>query len=51
MADHAPQTAAYAVKAVQAVANTHAVVAADREHAWQQERLPEEIRALMLPNG
>jgi hypothetical protein len=51
MADHAPQAAVYAVKAVQAAGNADDVMAANRERAWQQERLPEEIRALILPNG
>lgn len=47
MADHALGAAIYAIKAVQA-ANADDVLAADRERAWQQERLPKEIRALVL---
>jgi hypothetical protein len=51
MADHALQAAAYAVKAVQAAGTADVVMAADREHAWQQERLPAETHALMLADG
>ncbi len=52
MADHAPHAAAYAIQAVQAAGNGRDdVTAADRERTWQEERLPEEIRALVLPAG
>jgi len=52
MADHAPHAAAYAIRAVQAAGNRRDdVVAAGRERTWQQERLPEEIRALVLSTG
>lgn len=52
MADHAPHAAAYAIRAVQAAANgPDDAAAADRERTWQQERLPEEIRALVLSSG
>lgn len=48
MADHAPGAAAYAIKAVQAAANAQdSVMAAEGERTWQQERLPEEVCALM----
>jgi hypothetical protein len=50
MADHALQAAAYALQAVQAasISGRDDVTTADRERAWQQERLPQEIRALVL---
>ena len=52
MADHAPQAAAYAIQAVQASSSGRDdVIVADRERTWQHERLPEEIRALMLSAG
>jgi hypothetical protein len=51
MADHAPQAARYAVKAMQEAGNADGGMTADRERAWQQDRLPEEIRALILQNG
>ncbi len=51
MADHASQAAAYAVQAVQAAGDVDDGMAADRERIWQQKRLPEEIRALMLHVG
>ena len=52
MADHAPRAAAYAIQAVQVAGNGRDdVTAADRERAWQEERLPEEIRALVLSTG
>jgi hypothetical protein len=51
MADHARGAAQYAIKAVQAANKTEDRKTADRERVWQQERLPEEIRSLMLPNA
>ena len=52
MADHAPRAAAYAIQAVQAAGNGRDdVMSADRERTWQQERLPEEVRALVLSAG
>jgi hypothetical protein len=42
MADHALRAAAYALQAVEA---------ADRERTWQEGRLPQEIRALVLSSG
>jgi hypothetical protein len=52
MADHAPHAAAYAIQAVRAAGNGRDdVAAADRERAWQEERLPEDIRALVLSVG
>lgn len=51
MADHAPHAAAYAIQAVLADDGRDDVMAADRERIWQQERLPEEIRALVLSAG
>jgi hypothetical protein len=49
MADHALQAAAYAIQAVQASGSGRDdVMAADHERTWQHERLPEEIRALVL---
>ena len=52
MADHALRAAEYAIQAVQAAGNGRGdVLAADRERTWQQERLPEEIRALVLSSG
>ena len=49
MADHAPRAAAYAIQAVQSSGNGRTgVVAADREREWQRERLPDEIRGLVL---
>jgi hypothetical protein len=51
MADHAKGAARYAIKAVQAVNTTADGMTTERERAWQQERLPEEIRCLMLPNA
>ncbi len=49
MADHALRAAAYAIKAVRAsVSGRDDVMAADRERTWQHERLPGEIRALVL---
>lgn len=52
MADHALGAALYAIRAVQAVDNGRdSVMAADRERTWQQERLPEEVRALVLSAG
>lgn len=47
MADHAPQAAAYAVKAVQAACGFDNVTVIEGECAWQWERLPVEIRALI----
>lgn len=47
MADHALHAAAYAVKAVQAAAGSDTAMAAENERAWQRERLPAEICALM----
>lgn len=47
MADHAPQAAIYAVKAMQEAGNADGGMTADRERAWQLKRLPEEIRALI----
>ena len=52
MADHAPGAAAYAIRAVQAAGNGRdSVMAADHERTWQQERLPQEVRALVLSAG
>lgn len=52
MADHALRAADYAVDAVKASrSGRDEVLAADRERAWQHERLPEEIRALVLSTG
>ena len=52
MADHALRAAAYAVQAVQASGSERDdVMAADRERTWQHERLPEEIRTLVLSAG
>jgi hypothetical protein len=52
MADHALRATDYAVQAVQAsLDGRDAVMAADRERTWQHERLPEEIRALVLSSG
>ena len=52
MADHAPHAAAYAIQAVRTAGNGQDDgAAADRERIWQQERLPEEIRALVLSAG
>jgi hypothetical protein len=49
MADHAPNAAGYAIKAVQAAGTGRTnALAADRERAWQQEWLPEEIRSLVV---
>ena len=48
MADHAPQAAGYAVQAVQAsVDGPDAVVAANRERAWQRDHLPGDICVLV----
>ena len=43
MADHCLQAAAYALKAVRAAGTT-----ADAERAWQDDRLPDDIRELVL---
>ncbi len=52
MADHALRAAVYAVHAVQASRNGRDdAMAADRERTWQHERLPEEIRSLVMPIG
>jgi hypothetical protein len=52
MADHAPHAAAYAVQAVRAAGiGRDDLTAADRERTWQEERLPGEIRALVLSAG
>jgi hypothetical protein len=50
MADHALQAAAYARQAVQAAwgSERDGTTTAARERAWQQEHLPEEVRALVL---
>ena len=49
MADHAPHAAAYAIRAVRTAAKgKDDVGAGDLEGRWQQERLPEEIRGLVL---
>ncbi|MFC1707479.1 putative immunity protein [Planctomycetota bacterium] len=47
MADHAPDAAAYAIKAVRAAGNERNEGAAV-EHRWQKERLPADIRELVL---
>ncbi len=48
MADHAPGTALYALKALKAVTpKQSAARAVEHEQAWQKERLPEEIRELV----
>jgi hypothetical protein len=50
MADHALQAAAYALKAVQAASSSgrDGVTTVDRERTWQQDHLPQEVRALVL---
>jgi hypothetical protein len=49
MADHAPGAAMYAIRALKLVAGKQGeTVAAAQEHLWQKERLPEEIRELVL---
>ncbi len=49
MADHAPGAAFYAIKAIKAATHEQdAPAAAEQEHAWQIERLPEEIRELVV---
>ncbi|MFC1706983.1 putative immunity protein [Planctomycetota bacterium] len=50
MADHAPRAAAYAIKAMRAASREQDEDAAvEQEHRRQRERLPEEIRELVLP--
>lgn len=49
MADHALQAAEYARKAVQLRDDADGM-AVERERVWQHERLPEQIRSLVLPN-
>jgi hypothetical protein len=49
MADHALRAAAYAIQA--AGTRRDDVMAVSRERTWQQERLPEEVRALVLSAG
>jgi hypothetical protein len=52
MADHAPHAAAYAIQAVRVAGDGRDdMIAADRERIWQQERLPQEIRTLVLSAG
>lgn len=46
MADHALGAPLYAIKALQAAGAEDRAV--ERERTWQQERLPQEIRALVL---
>ena len=46
MADHAPGAAIYAIQAIRAATNKQEAVV--QEHSWQTERLPEEIRELVL---
>lgn len=49
MADHAPGAAMYAIKALQATTNAaHKATVFEQEHRWQQARLPDEIRELIL---
>lgn len=49
MADHAPRAAVYALQAIKATtAKSNEATAVEQEHWWQKERLPEEIRALIL---
>ena len=49
MADHAPGAAMYAIKAINATIDKNDEDSlVEREHKWQKERLPEEIRELIL---
>jgi hypothetical protein len=49
MADHAPGGAIYAIKAIKAATDKqNEDTAVAQEHRWQKERLPEEIRELVL---
>lgn len=49
MADHAPGGAVYALKAIRsATVRAQADAAVAQEHRWQKERLPDEIRELVL---
>jgi hypothetical protein len=49
MADHAPGAAMYAIRAVKAsVDKADEAAAAEKEHAWQIQQLPEDIRELVL---
>lgn len=52
MADHSLQAAAYAIRAVNASAGGRdGTMAVELERTWQHERLPEEIRALVVSAG
>jgi hypothetical protein len=51
MADHAPHAADYALKAAQLAGDPAGSAAAERERIWQLERLPGEIRPLVLAHG
>jgi hypothetical protein len=48
MADHAQGPVYYARKAMLAAGGSAGKEAAEREHAWQLEQLPEAIRALIV---
>lgn len=49
MADHSLGPVFYAVRAVKLASLPHdAEMAADREHQWQRERLPEAVRELVV---
>lgn len=50
MADHSLGAAFYAVKAVKLASLTHdaELAAGNREHQWQREHLPEEVRELVV---
>ena len=49
MADHSLGAAAYALRAVRLAAPPDdAAAAADRERTWQRERLPDEVRTLVV---
>lgn len=50
MADHAPEAAKYAVQAAHGVESTRDFKA-DAERTWQLERVPEEIRPLIVDPG
>jgi hypothetical protein len=48
MADHSLGAAHYAVRAVALAAAPDGAAAADRERTWQRERLPAEVRELVV---
>ncbi|MEA3335912.1 MAG: hypothetical protein U9R25_08385 [Chloroflexota bacterium] len=48
MADHAINAAAYALKTVTSASGENDVDAVAKEHDWQRQRVPDDIRELVL---